>query len=193
MKKGFVSILVLLLALAIFSCASAPPPAPPAPVSVTRSGNSPEWLNDFPPEDAIWGIGIAKQTSPAMSMTTAEARARVSVARQLDAKVQAMFTDYMMDAGNSAALSGTSMQEDVSRQVTNMNVSGARPIKRWEAPDGTWWFLVEFKKSDAKSQLSTIINNQEAQFAQFKAQQALQMLDAQLAKNENASGFVQEN
>jgi hypothetical protein len=76
------------------------------------------------------------------------------------------------------------MQEDVSRQITNMDVSGARPIKRWSAPDGTWWYLVEYKKSDAKSSVASLLGNQEAAFAQFKAQQALDMLDAQLSKSE---------
>jgi hypothetical protein len=40
------------------------------------------------------------------------------------------------------------------------------------------------KKADAKSAAEKILWNQEAAFAEFKAQQALQMLDAQLAKNE---------
>ena len=71
--------------------------------------------------------------------------------------------------------------EDVSRQITNANLSGARPIKRWEAPDGTWWFLVELKKTDAKNTVASILRNEEAAFAQFKAQQALEMLDKQLA------------
>jgi type IV secretory pathway TrbL component len=95
-----------------------------------------------------------------------------------------MFTDYNLDAGNVNAQANSSLQEDVSRQITNMDVSGARPIKRWEAPDGTWWFLVELKKSDAKTTVASILGNQEAAFAQFKAQQALDMLDAQLAKSE---------
>jgi hypothetical protein len=119
-----------------------------------------------------------------MSMTTAEARARVSIARQLSSKVQAMFTDYNLDAGNANSQANTSLQEDVSRQITNMDVSGARPIKRWQAPDGTWWYLVEMMKSDARAQVASILGNEEAAFAQFKAQQALAMLDAQLAKSE---------
>jgi hypothetical protein len=178
MKKGIVSILVIMLAFAAISCGSAPPPPAAGPA------NTPPWLNDFPPEDAIWGIGSARQSSDQMSMDTAEARARVSIARQLDTKVQAMFTDYNLDAGNVGNQANASMQENVSRQVTNMNVSGARPIQRWKAPDNTWWYLVEFKKSDAKNAVASILNNQEAQFAQFKAQQALDMLDAQLARNE---------
>jgi len=156
-----------------------------APTSTTTGPTTtPEWLNDFPPEDVLWGIGIAKQSSPSMSMTTAEARARVAIARQLNSKVQAMFTDYNIDAGNVNAQANASLQEDVSRQITNMDVSGARPIKRWQAPDGTWWYLVEFKKSDARNTVSSILGNEQAAFAQFKAQQALDMLDYQLAKQE---------
>jgi len=183
MKKLFLSfcmIAAVLMAMACGTTAAATAAAPAAAGPIT----TPEWLNDFPPEDAIWGIGTAKQSSASMSMTTAEARARVSIARQLNTKVQAMFTDYNLDAGNVKNQASTSLQEDVSRQVTNMDVSGARPIKRWQAPDGTWWYLVEFKKSDAKNSVNSILKNEEAQYAQFKTQQALQMLDAQLAKNE---------
>ena len=178
MKKTCFILLVLSLVLVMAACGSSPKSTSTGPTT------TPEWLNDFPPEDVIWGIGIAKQSSASMSMTTAEARARVAIARQLSTKVQAMFTDYNLDAGNVNNQANASLQEDVSRQITNMDVSGARPIKRWEAPDGTWWFLVEMKKSDAKATVASILGNEEAAFAQFKAQQALQMLDAQLAKNE---------
>ena len=180
MKKGFSVVLILGLVVFAIGCASAPAAAPAA----AAPADVPEWLNDFPPEDALWGVGTARQSSDSMSMTTAEARARVSIARQLDSRVQAMFTDYNLDAGNAGAQANASMQEDVSRQITNMNVSGATPIKRWRAPDGTWWYLVEYKKSDARNSVASIINNQEAAFAQFKASQALDMLDAQLARSE---------
>ena len=180
MKKACLILLALSLVFMAAACGSAPA------ASSAGSGptTTPPWLNDFPPEDVLWGIGIAKQSSPSMSMTTAEARGRVAIARQLDTKVQAMFTDYNLDAGNVNSQANASLQEDVSRQITNMNVSGARPIQRWQAPDGTWWYLVEFKKSDAKASVASILGNQEAAFAQFKAQQALDMLDAQLAKND---------
>ncbi|HCC37609.1 MAG TPA: hypothetical protein DEQ14_08325 [Treponema sp.] len=181
MKKACSILLVLALIVMAVSCGT-------APAAATSSGpeTTPAWLNDFPPEDAIWGIGSAKQSSESMSMTTAEARARVSIARQMNTKVQAMFTDYNLDAGNVDSQASSSMQEDVSRQITNMDVSGARPIQRWKSPDGTWWYLVEFKKSDAKSAVASILGNEEAAFAQFKAQQALDMLDTQLAKSEKA-------
>jgi hypothetical protein len=119
-----------------------------------------------------------------MSMTTAEERARVSVARQLSSKVQAMFTDYNQDAGNAGSQVNVSLQENVSRSITNATVSGARPIQRWKAPDGTWWYLVDLKKSDALAAISSIIDRESAAFAEFKTQQALAYLDAQIAKTE---------
>jgi len=179
MKRTCLILLVftLIFGFVLTACGSKPPAAGAA-------SDIPPWLNDLPGDDVIWGIGSAKQSSVSMSMTTAEARARTSVARQLNVKVQNMFTDYNLDAGNVKNQANSSLQEDVTRQITNMDVSGAKPIQKWQGKDGTWWFLVEMKKSDAKKQVASILGNEEAAFAQFKAQQALQMLDAQLAKKD---------
>ncbi|GHV17716.1 hypothetical protein FACS189493_5840 [Spirochaetia bacterium] len=173
MKKGmFCSLAVLTAVFLVVGCASAP------------NVNTPDWLSDFPPDDAIWGIGSARQSSEQLSMTAAESFARVSIARQLDAKVKAMFTNYMRDAGTVGSQTALSLQEDVSRQVTSMQLNGSRPIKRWKAPDGTWWYLVEYRISDARAALGNIIDSEAARFAEFKADEALRILDAELAKSE---------
>jgi len=176
MKKISLVLLVLSLGLALIGCASK--------ASVGSASDVPPWLNDVPPEDVLWGIGIAKQSSPSMSQTTAESRGRTAIARQISTKVQAMFTDYNLDAGNVKNQANSSLQEDVSRQITDTTISGASVIKRWKGNDGSWWLLVEMKKADAKKQMASILGNEEAQYAQFKAQQALQYLDSQLAKKE---------
>jgi hypothetical protein len=175
-KVNFVCLIALVLALFAVSCGGSP--------QRIEDPNVPEWLNDLPPEDVLWGIGSAKQSSDQMSMTTAEGRARTGLARQLTLKVEAMLTDYMRDAGTVGSQTALSLQEDVSRQVTSLELNGARPIKRWKAPDGTWWYLVEYKVSDAKAALSNVFNSEAAQYAEFKADEALRMLDAQLAKSE---------
>ncbi|MDR1248663.1 MAG: LPP20 family lipoprotein [Treponema sp.] len=178
MKKGFsICFMAIAIVLLAMGCAA-------APQSRIDDPNMPEWLNDFAPEDAIWGIGSAKQSSDSMSMTTAEARARTGIARQLDTKVEAMFTDYMRDAGTVGSQTALSLQEDVSRQITALQLNGARPIKRWKAPDSTWWYLVEYKISDAKAALAPMFTSEEARYAEFKADEALRMLDDQLAKRE---------
>ncbi|MDR3124082.1 MAG: LPP20 family lipoprotein [Treponema sp.] len=177
-KRNFVWFSAFVLALLAAGCGGSPEPRQ------INDPNVPEWLNDFAPEDVLWGIGAAKQSSEQMSMTTAEARARTSLARQLNSKVDAMFTDYMRDAGTVGSQTALSLQEDVSRQITSMQLNGARPIKRWKAPDTTWWCLVEYKVSDAKAAVSDVIDSEAARFAEFKADEALRLLDAQLAKSE---------
>jgi hypothetical protein len=177
-KRYFVCVTALVLALLAAGCGGSPKS------QRIDDPNIPEWINDFAPEDVLWGIGTAKQSSDQMSMTTAEARARTSIARQLNAKVEAMFTDYMRDAGTVGSQTALSLQEEVSRQVTSMQLNGARPIKRWKAPDTTWWYLLEYKISDARAAMNDVFNSEAAQFAEFKADEALRMLDAQLAKSE---------
>jgi hypothetical protein len=181
--KSVSALMVLtLLGLSIVGCAS--PPAAAAPVDQARSDpNMPDWLNDFPPEDAMWGIGSARQSSDNLSMTMAENRARVSIAQQLNSMVQNMITDYARDAGTSGSQANLSLQESVSRSLAEAKLTGAKAIKRWKGPDGTWWYLVEYNKADAAKQGSEIYESEAAQYAEFKANNALEMMDAQLANN----------
>jgi hypothetical protein len=186
MKKslsiGFLALVVVLLAA---SCGG-------SPAAQRQDSNTPPWLNDFPPEDALWGIGSAKQSSPQLSMNTAEARARTSLARQLNTKVEAMFINYMRDAGTVDNQTALSLQEDVSRQITSMQLNGARPIQRWNASDGTWWYLVEYKISDAMAALTPVFTSEEARYAEFKAEEALRMMDSRLAVREKPVPVYEE-
>jgi hypothetical protein len=171
MKKAGFLVFALVLAGFTAGCKSSP------------NANSPKWLNDLPPEDVLWGIGSAKQNSESLSMTTAETRARVAIARQINASVQAMFVDYNRDAGTTGRQANLSLQEDVSRTVTNMQLNGAKPIKKWKAPNKTWWYLVEYRKADAVNAMAGVFDSEAARYTEFKAEEALKMLETQLAKN----------
>jgi hypothetical protein len=175
MKKLAVVLVCLLTVLAI-GCGST------APDTRVNDPNVPEWLNDFPPEDALWGIGSAKQSTDNMSMQIAEARARQNIANQLNVEVQGMITDYARDAGTIDNQTSLALVETVSRQVTNANLSGATPITRWRAPNGAWWYRVQLKKADAARAAADIIDSEAARYSEFKAMEALKLMDAQLAK-----------
>jgi hypothetical protein len=69
----------------------------------------------------------------------------------------------------------------VSRQLTSAQLTGATPIKRWKAADGTWWFLVQYSKAEAAKATADIINTEAARYAEFKTMDALRMMDAELA------------
>jgi hypothetical protein len=178
MKKISVVLACLLTVLAL-GCKSVPPD------TRVDDPNVPEWLNDFPPEDALWGIGSAKQSTDNMSMTMAEARARQNIANQLSVEVQGMITDYARDAGTINDQTSLALAESVSRQVTDVKLSGAAPITRWKSPNGTWWFRVQLKKADAAKVAADIIDSEAARYAEFKAMEALKMMEAQLAGKNN--------
>lgn len=176
MKKLCIVLVCLLAALAA-ACNSTAKAR-----TTVQDPNTPEWINDFPPEDMLWGIGVAKQSSENMSMSMAESRARQNIAFQLRTEVEAMITDYARDAGTVNDQASLQLAETVGRQLTQTTLSGASPLKRWKAPDGTYWYLVQLKKSDAARIAAGVIDNEAARYAEFKAMEALKMMDAQLEK-----------
>jgi hypothetical protein len=174
MKKFSVVLICILAALAM-GCGGAPD-------TRVNDPNVPEWLNDFPPEDVLWGIGSAKQSTDNMSMTMAEARARQNIANQLSVEVQGMITDYARDAGTINNQTSLALAESVSRQVTDATLTGVTPIKRWKAPNDTWWYLLQLSKTDAARTASDIIDSEAARYSEFKSMEALKLMDVQLAK-----------
>jgi hypothetical protein len=195
-KSASALMVLSLLGLSIAGCGGAPaataaaPGAPPPASAIPNDPNMPDWLNEFPPEDALWGIGSARQSTDNMSMTMAENRARVSISQQLSSVVQNMITDYTRDAGTSGSQASISLQESVSRSLSEAKLTGAKPLKRWKGPDGTWWYLLEYKKADAAKQAADIFATEAEQYAEFKTDQALDMMDAQLAKNKEKPTVV---
>jgi hypothetical protein len=149
----------------------------------------PEWLNDFPPEDVIWGIGTAKQSNDSMAMQFAEMRARQSISFQLTAAVKAMLTDYGEDMG---AANVTQLQENVGQQLTNSTLTGAIPIKRWKAQDGTWWYLVQYSKADAAKLATSFVDNEAARYAEYKTSDALARMNSALAASTSKPPVISE-
>jgi hypothetical protein len=180
MKKIFPAIGVLFLALLAFGCKSQPASAS-APVIL------PPWINEAVPEDALWGIGNAKQSSAQMSMTLSEARARADIARQLNTIVEGMITDYTRDANmGTANQASIGLQESINRQLSQAQLTGARRDQLWTAPDGAIWARVVYSKADAAKfaadSVKNVIDNEAARYAEFKAMEAAKMMDEQLSK-----------
>jgi hypothetical protein len=185
MKKLSVVLFCLLAVLAL-GCKSTPPD------TRVDDPNVPEWLNDFPPEDVLWGIGTAKQSTDNMSMTMAEARARQNIANQLSVEVQGMITDYARDAGTINNQTSLALAETVGRQITEAKLTGVTPITRWRSPNGAWWYRVQLKKADAAQAAADIIDSEAARYSEFKTMEALKLMDAQLAKKNDKPVPVSE-
>jgi hypothetical protein len=178
MKKLHVLFAAVVLMAAVMGCASSPaaPAAPPL--------DAPEWVDELPPEDAFWGIGIAKLQNESLAQQAANSRARRDVAGQLSVLVQGMLVDYAREAGTVNDSTSIQFIESIGRDLINSNLSGAVPNARKRMPDGTWWIRVALKKADAKKAINDVIDSEAARFADFKAQEALKMLDQKLAEAE---------
>jgi hypothetical protein len=183
MKKTLSVCAALFLALLALGCKSQPFPAAASQVPA----NLPPWINDSAPEDTLWGIGSAKQSSTQTSMTISEARARADIARQLNTIVEGMITDYTRDANmgtsNEASLG---LQESINRQLSQAQLSAARRDQLWTAPDGTLWARVVYSKADAAKfaadSIKNVVDNEAARYAEFKALDAAKMMDEHLSR-----------
>jgi hypothetical protein len=114
----------------------------------------------------------------------ADSRARQSIGLQLRTNVQALITDYARQAGtqnNSAALE---YAEVVGRQLVNVELVGAKVVKREIMKDGTFWVLMSYDKAAAAQTAAVILENEASRYAEFKAREALQMMDQQLSRTD---------
>jgi hypothetical protein len=172
MKKICFAALVLPLVLAASGCGSSPPASNPKLPSFV--------LNPPDQEDVIYGIGTAKMETTTMSLSMAEARARQALAFQLNSNVQAMITDYAREAGTANKSVSLQFAEQVGRQITNTKLQGTSAVKREQTSDGSYWVMMGLRKADAAKAAANIIENEASRYAEFKAMDALERMEAQL-------------
>jgi len=145
-------------------------------------------LNPPDAEDVIYGTGSAKLANTQLAMSTAEARARRSIALTLEANVKGMLIDYASSAGTDANQQGLQLAEDVGRQLVNAKLSGTKVVKREQSKDGTFWVLMSYPKNAAASAaadaMKNVLNNEAARYAEFKTMNALDAMEKQLEKGD---------
>lgn len=184
MKRGLLFVLVSLALVAfIAGCASGPTQeqAPPGLPSF--------YLNPPQADDAIYGVGSAKMSTLDTSRRMAVSRAREDIAFQMNAAIQAAIVDYAQEAGVDGDSQVISFVETISRQVTDTTLQGARTDQVEQGPDGTLYALVSYPLNGfAEAASQAFQRNEDAAFAEFKADQALQALDRQLQSNPPQAG-----
>jgi len=114
----------------------------------------PEWLNDFPPEDALWGIGVAKSSSLETQNIMSACRSVVALTRQVSTILQNMLKDYGDKESNKITL-----EENISRQISSMDTFGLKKIYDELCSDNSLWQLWQMTKTDAKKIVDKIMDN----------------------------------
>jgi hypothetical protein len=103
---------------------------------MVEAQQQPSWLPEMVPDGVMWGIGNAKQSNQNFSKTMAEARARLSIAQQVYQFAQQ-----------------TGYKKVPQNDVISIQLENSRVIRQWQAPDGTWWCLVEYSEAEAEKAL----------------------------------------
>ncbi|MFP4010598.1 MAG: LPP20 family lipoprotein [Spirochaetaceae bacterium] len=188
MKESLLVVAVLVAVLLISSCAGdAEDEQDDTPAA--REG-APSWyLNPPVAEDQIYGVGSARMSALDTSRKMALSRAREDIAFQMNATIEAAVIDYAQEAGMDDNNQVISFVENVSRQITDTTLQGARTDQVAQAPDSTIYALVSYPKNgfvDAATE--AFQRNEDAAFAEFKAEQALDYLDRQVENNPTRAG-----
>jgi len=145
--------LFLAAALGAAACSSTPDNTPMnvvqnefdgAPDWVLR-GCSAYWGDDA--EAVICGVGSMGGTrNISLARTTAVARGRTEIARTLQTKVKAMLKDYQSTTTGGEEFGQAANDEqhivDVSKQITQISLSGAEHQDTWISDSGTIYTLV---------------------------------------------------
>jgi hypothetical protein len=179
---------VVLAALLLSACASK-----------EDMDEGPQKSTDYPaffltppsPEDQFVGLGMAKLQDDNLSRTTALARARADIAAQVAVSVETMLTDYAQESGADGNTQTLTFVERISKEVADIELKGAITKEQYPAKDGTWYVMVYFPKAAMIEEVGKVFaRNEDAAFAEFKAQQALERLNSEVANNPPKSAGV---
>ena len=179
MKKAYISFLGILMVLLVFSVLGC---KTEGEKRIENNANIPSFVAS-PPTDSefIFGIGSSILADMGRRREQADSQARTDIALQLDVEVQAMIVDYYRSAGTVANQAAElAFYESVSRQLTQANLSGVQVVSREQTADGRVWTLSRLSKAEAARAAAEILETEASRYAEFKAGEALRMMEAQL-------------
>jgi hypothetical protein len=198
-----VFVATMIVGLGMAACSSQPSPAPyqppqprpavSAPAPTTALQTMPEFaLRPPQKEDTLYGVGSANYAEQQMSMEMADARARQSIAYQIETAAKAMVTDYGRAAGAVNSPASMRLAETIGSQIANAKLRGVSVVERQQMPDGTIWSLCMIKKSAAAQESAMIIENEASSYAEYKAMDALKRMNAELEKTQTKPMIISE-
>ena len=194
MKKILIGLFALTVIFAFLSCATQPAPQQeqeqPAEKEAGAAADIPDWyLNPPVAEDSFYGVGSAKMSKLDTSRKMAISRAREDVAFQMEAKIKAAITDYAQEAGVDGENQVISFVETVSKQITDTTLQGVKTEQVGVGSDGTVYAMVSYPMNEFKDvAASEFERNESSAYAEFKAQQALEQLEAEIDNNPPKAG-----
>lgn len=176
MKKAAFGVLLAVTALLLAACMTGP--------TINKRDIPGFYLNPPTSKDYVYGVGEARLSTLSMSRTAALSRARDDVARQVQVAVKNAITDYAQQAGEGNNQQAIHFVETISRQVADVSLSGVRTEKIEPTSDGTVYALVSYPVANLLEEAhKKFARNESAAFAEFKANEAVKRLQAEIDNN----------
>lgn len=115
-----------------------------APCWVTKGGSC--YGKDGDKAKYVWGVGSVGGTrNTGLARESALGRARTDIARSLQTRVWAMLKDYQSTTTGGEEFGKSAADEqhivDVSKQITDLTLSGTEMVDSWISNSGTFWAL----------------------------------------------------
>ena len=181
-------VLTLIALAALVGCGSSGPKEPGSIIEKELDG-APDWVLKGKGADGkeIYGVGAVGGTrNVALARSTAQGRGRTEIARSLELSVQSMLKDYQSTTtgGEYFAKSANDEQhiEDVSKQITDITLSGTRQEDHWISDTGTLYVLMALDVEDFKDAVNSMsqLNEEVREAVNERADEAFEELDRAL-------------
>ena len=173
---------------ALVGCGSSGPKEPGSVIENELDG-APDWVLRGKGSDGevIYGVGaVAGTRNVALARSTAQGRGRTEIARSLEVGVESMLKDYQATTTGgeffAKAANDEQQVEDVTRQITDMTLSGTRQEDHWISDTGTLYVLMALDVNDFKDAVEGMnqLNEDVRRAVEERADDAFRELDEQL-------------
>lgn len=194
MKTLFKVLMLTSMIGLIVSCGSKPAPTPDMPSQKQAGtpqgpGDLPDWYINTPEEDDTYIYGTGDATSRKMNIAISKANqsAQTMISTRIQATVQSQVKNFTQEAGMDENTQIVEFYQEASKTVTNNTMSGLQVLKKYPymMPGGSYraYVLVGLRKEAVNKALVNQIKDEKALYAEFKASQAFQELDAATGGN----------
>ena len=189
--KNVITYITTAAILLLAGCASAPagtdyanstkPANPQIPTDV------PDWYMETPSDgEYVYVTGMGDGSNINIALGKAKSFAQQEMSEQISAEVQSMVKNYMQESGVDENQSSINFYESVSKTVSNNTMTGFEVLKKYpySKPNGGYkvYILAGVKTGTVQGEVVSQIQNEESMYAEFKASQAFQALEAEVSK-----------
>lgn len=145
--------------------------------------SAPDWVCTGYLEGVITGMGSFPPSNASYNLRfqTAEQRARVSLARQLEIKLNGALKDYESQIGAGTNETIDLVVKNLSQSKQSVSLAGSRVYASTTGPDGTLYLLVGLDEALAAKNMKRLVRSsygrKDSEWQDKKAEQALQQLE----------------